>query len=271
MIAAAAPSANATAVPDPDHLSFSALSTYRSCPLRYWFKYVAGLPEESVSASLVFGGAIHAAVERHYEAVLLGENLPFDELLAAYRTEWDERDTGSIRFGVGEDRTSLDDLAHRMLTAFLASDAARPAGRILGIEEELRGALIPGVPDVLARLDLLVETDTALVVQDLKTARSRWSRAQAEDSAEQLLLYGAFVERMVPDKPVRLEFVVLTKTKQPVVERHVVRADPARTARLLAVVERVWRAIAAGHFYPSPSALNCPTCPFRAPCRAWRG
>ena len=44
-----------------DYISWSALSTFRTCPLRFYYRYVAGLPEESVSAALVFGGGVHAA------------------------------------------------------------------------------------------------------------------------------------------------------------------------------------------------------------------
>jgi CRISPR/Cas system-associated exonuclease Cas4 (RecB family) len=33
----------------------------------------------------------------------------------------------------------------------------------------------------------------------------------------------------------------------------------------------VWRAIQAGQFFPSPSPLNCHSCPYREPCRAWSG
>ena len=44
-----------------DYLSFSAISTFQQCPLRYHFKYIQGLPETTVSASLILGGAVHAA------------------------------------------------------------------------------------------------------------------------------------------------------------------------------------------------------------------
>jgi len=47
-----------------DYVSWSALSTFRTCPLKYKFRYLDGLPEESVSAALVFGTGIHAAVEQ---------------------------------------------------------------------------------------------------------------------------------------------------------------------------------------------------------------
>ena len=59
-----------------DYISWSSISTFRSCPLKYWFRYVAGLPEESVSSALVFGTGIHAAIEDLYRAELAGEANP---------------------------------------------------------------------------------------------------------------------------------------------------------------------------------------------------
>jgi len=41
--------------------------------------------------------------------------------------------------------------------------------------------------------------------------------------------------------------------------------------RTLAGVERVWRAIEGGHFYPAPSTISCSGCGFRKACSAWCG
>jgi hypothetical protein len=59
-----------------DYVSWSALSTFRTCPLKYRFRYVDGLPEESVSSALVFGSGIHTAVEQHFQALLSGDPTP---------------------------------------------------------------------------------------------------------------------------------------------------------------------------------------------------
>jgi CRISPR/Cas system-associated exonuclease Cas4 (RecB family) len=120
-------------------------------------------------------------------------------------------------------------------------------------------------------VDLLVEDGDALVVSDLKTSRSRWSPQQAEDSAEQLLLYSQLAKRLQPGKSLRLEFLVLTKAKQPSVETHRVTLDPHRIARTKQVVRNVWQAIRSGTVYPSPSPMNCGSCPFQLPCREWAG
>ncbi len=157
-----------------DYVSWSALSTFRTCPLNYKFRYVDGLPEESVSSALVFGTGIHTAVEQHFQAQLAGDTKPdLDALLFAYRSEWLPHDPDAIQFGSKETRETLDDLAARMLTAFLVSDQARVSGRVLGVEEEIRGMLVEGVPDLYGRVDLLTEDSDTLMVTDIKTSRGK--------------------------------------------------------------------------------------------------
>jgi putative RecB family exonuclease len=253
-----------------DYVSWSAISTFRTCPLKYRFRYIDGLPDESVSSALVFGSGIHAAVEQFYQAQLSGDPKPdLDALLFAYRSAWLPHDPDAIQFGSSETRASLDALAARMLTAFLNSPAASVQGRVLGVEEEIRGVLVEGVPDLYGRVDLLTEDSDSLVVTDIKTSRGKWSAEQVEDSGEQLLLYSHLASEISPGKKIATRFLVLTKTKEPVVEEHVREVEPVAVKRTLAGVERVWRAIESGVFYPAPSTMNCSGCGYRAACRAW--
>ena len=273
LLAESHPNVVAETLTSRDYISFSAISAYRMCPLRYLLKYVEGLPEETVSASLVLGGAIHSAVEHHCNELMVGNPAPDqDTLLSVFWDAWRDRgEEAEIQFGKNEDVNSIAKTADRVLTAFRQSDLAQPQGRILGVEEPLRGELVPGVPDLLARIDLIVESEDAVTVTDLKTARSRWTANQAEDSGEQLLLYSELVRHLVPGKEIRLEFAVITKTAKPIAERLPVTFDSQRISRTKRVVERVWRAIEAGHFFPSPSPIACGSCPFRDPCRRWAG
>ena len=255
-----------------DYISWSALSTFRTCPLKYKFRYVDGLPEESVSSALVFGSGIHSAVEQHYQAILSGEEQPdVERLMFVYRSAWLPHEPDAIQFGSSETRGSLDALATRMLTAFLNSPAASVRGRVLGVEEEIRGMLVEGVPDLFGRVDLLTEDSDSLVVTDIKTSRGRWSQEQVEDSGEQLLLYSHLASEISPGKKIATRFLVLTKTKEPVIGEHVREVEPVAVKRTLAGVERVWRAIESGVFYPAPSVMSCSSCGYRAACRAWMG
>lgn len=268
----ASPSPPVSQKPPRDYLSYSAISLYQSCPLRYYFRYVAGLPERTVSANLVFGSAVHRAVEHHFNELLAGNEPPtVDALIGEYDRHWQEADPQTVQFGKDDDVESLGQLAQKMFGAFQASPLASPTGQIIGVEEELRGQVVRGCPDILGRIDLLVETAEELVVTDLKTSRSRWSRDQADDSAGQLLLYHELVRDFAPRKRVRLQFAVLTKTKEPVMDVHEVPVNQKRIDRTKRIVERVWKAIDSQAFYPAPSPMQCPSCSFREQCRAWTG
>ena len=162
-----------------DYLSWSAISTYRTCPLKFYFRYVAGLPETTVSASLVFGAAIHRGIEHHFRELLSGSPPPsLEDLLEHYQAEWKQRDAEKIRFTSSESRQSLNAAASRLFHEFQISSIARPVGTVLAVEEELRGKVISGLPDLLGKIDLVVETPRELVISDWKTSRARWSEYQ---------------------------------------------------------------------------------------------
>jgi CRISPR/Cas system-associated exonuclease Cas4 (RecB family) len=124
---------------------------------------------------------------------------------------------------------------------------------------------------LLARVDLIVDTGDELVVSDFKTARCSWNDLKVEDLAPQLLLYSELVKPLAVGRPIKLAFAVLTKTKVPELTVHDVPHDPQQVARTKKIVEQVWQAIQAGFYWPAPSPMNCGSCPFRQPCRAWTG
>ena len=97
------------------------------------------------------------------------------------------------------------------------------------------------------------------------------SKRRWKHKPEQLLLYSNLASEIAPGKKVLARFLVLTKTKEPVVEEHIREVEPTAVKRTLAGVERVWRAIESGVFYPAPSVMSCSSCGYRAACRAWMG
>jgi CRISPR/Cas system-associated exonuclease Cas4 (RecB family) len=235
--------------------------------------YVEKAPADFIPSSLIFGGAIHSALELYFRARLEGLELTNGALLSAYHDGWkrQQRDAGQgipVRFNKDQDDDSLHALADRIVNAFLASPLANPKGAILGVEEELRVQLDPDLPDLLARVDLVTRTDGALHVVDFKTSRSKWTQQKAEESAEQLLLYRAAVSGMSEHLgvPVNLHFAIITKAKKPVIQLIPVTADQDRLAGLKESVSQIWQAIQAGNFYPSPAPQNCATCPYRSRC-----
>ena len=252
------------------YLSQSAVRTFQTCPLRWHFRYSLGLPEPSVPSSLVFGSAIHAAIEHHYFELSARNPAPdLDDLLAVYWAAWNGRRVPDIRFLKGESPDTLAELARRMLAAFLSAPIARLEGRVLAIEEKLTGPVVLKAPDPLARLDLVVATADALAILDFKTSHSRWSLEQLDEHAPQLLLYAGLAQNLAPDLPVRLRFAVLTKTKEPALELLEVPVSEAAVERTRQALRQVWLAMQAAHVHPVPSPMQCVGCPFRDPCGAW--
>ena len=256
-----------------DYLSYSAVRTYQSCPLKYKFRYVDQLPEAVVSASLVFGSAVHAAVEHHLRCQLEGETAPgVPQLLQVYRDHVQTAQSQQpLKYPRGEDAAALEEQATRMLTAYLQSELARPAGQILGVEEQVRGELSSQLPEILGYTDLVFETEEALTVRDFKTAKAKWSQEQAIEQSDQLLLYGHLVRDLIPGKPIRLQFAILTKHKTPQTQVLDVQPSPQRLQRTRRIFESVWKAIQSHNYYPVPSPLNCSGCGYRKQCAAWRG
>ena len=256
-----------------NYLSVSAVKQFLRCPLSYRFKYIDRIPEDSVSSALAFGRGIHSALELWFTAQLEGQPEPsLEELLVDFWGEWKacEQET-AIRLSKNEDVTKIADMAKRMIATFIASDVAHPVGQVVGIEEELRASLLVDGPDVLGRLDLVIETPQQFIVIDFKTAKSKWSDAQRQDAELQAIVYKELVERMAGDKPVRVEFIVLTKTKTPSVTVKPATTTDTAIHRGKAMMSATWKAIQNGNFYPAPSITACPSCPFRKQCDAWQG
>lgn len=260
-----------------DYLSHSAVSTYQKCPLKFYFQYVADLEPEFVPSSLVFGSAIHSAIEHHFRKLFEGANPPDrEELVAEYDRAWAAKQNAPVRFGQGETAESLRDLAGRMLEVFWASSLSKldSSTELLAVEEEFRGPVIPGCPDILGRVDLILADAERLRIIDFKTSRSAWGDAKVQEALPQQLLYVELLRplaRSLGIDQIEMEWVVLTKTRNPRIDRQTASATPERVAHTRAIVRHVWRAIQAKHFYPCPSTMNCPGCPFQAACRVWEG
>ena len=100
-------------------------------------------------------------------------------------------------------------------------------------------------------------------MQDFKTSRSAWTEHQAEDQAEQLLLYADLARRLVPGKQLRLQFAVITKAKAPKVQLLEAAFDENRLDRTKRVFESVWSAIQSGIFYPVNTGRKVQRCSVR--------
>jgi len=263
----------AQAMTGRDYLSYSQVTTYQACPLQWWYSYVEKAPKEHVSAALLLGSGVHAAIEYHLQAVMAEDPVPsVDELMGVFQQSW-KTDAGvlPVQYTGEDDANGQGETARRMIQAYLESPHSKVQGELIGIEEQLRTTLAPDLPDLLAVIDKIEHREGELVLTDHKTARSMWSAGTALEHADQLILYAQAAEAIAGElnAKIKLEFCVITKAKMPKVETITVAYDSDKANRSKAVIRNVFKSMQLGVVYPSPSAMRCPTCSFRKNCDGW--
>ena len=137
----------------------------------------------------------------------------------------------------------------------------RHAAPSSGSRRNCAGCVIGGLPDLLARVDLIVDAGDSLIVTDFKSSRSHWDDDQVVNAADQLLLYSGLVRELADGRPLRLEFLVMTKTKVPSVTRHPVAYEPRQVERTKREVEHVWRRSRPDTSIPIPRRCSAPPAP----------
>ena len=238
------------------HLSYSRLSRFETCPLSYRLHYIEKKQAEP-GLPLRFGKTIHAVLERLIKEVVDDERtgpLSEERAIELYREAWGaERLTGMDVFAEG--------LA--ILRRFIAEQGVVDHRDVLAIEKEFR--LPVGPFEVLGFIDRVdwIDDETVEVI-DYKTNHQLFTREEV-DTSLQMSLYEVAVRRLWPwAKKVKLTFWML---------RHGVRQETTRTeeqlADALAYVETLGRQTETATAYPARLNTNCSYCDHRKQCPAY--
>ena len=238
------------------HLSYSRLSRFETCPLSYRLHYIEKKQAEP-GLPLRFGKTIHAVLERLIKEVVDDERtgpLSEERAIEHYREAWGaERLTGMDVFAEG--------LA--ILRRFIAEQGVVDHRDVLAIEKEFR--LPVGPFEVLGFIDRVdwIDDETVEVI-DYKTNHQLFTRDEV-DTSLQMSLYEVAVRRLWPwAKKVKLTFWML---------RHGVRQQTTRTeeqfADALAYVETLGRQTETATEYPARLNTNCSYCDHRKQCPAY--
>jgi hypothetical protein len=273
--ATAPPPVQGNSAPALDHLSWSGIKTYTTCPKKFHFHYIEKAPKEFVAAALTFGSAFHVALDGVHQALMEGAAIPaIDALLAKYDESWkaETEKAPEVVFAKTEDAGILRKTAQRMLDAYChyiaVSGIGENGAQIIGIEHAHRFRLLADVPPLEMRLDLMELVNGDLVVTDVKTARSKWNEQKTIEGLPQLVLYANGLVPLVKElgaKKIVPRFVVVSKGKTPVVQ--VLEPNPTQddVIRLKKHVADTWAAIQAGVFIQR-EGWHCNQCPYRKRC-----
>lgn len=238
------------------HLSYSRLSRFETCPLSYRLHYIEKKQAEP-GLPLRFGKTIHAVLERLIKEVVDDERtgpLSEERAIELYREAWG-----------AEQLTGMDVFAEGLaiLRRFIAEQGVVDHRDVLAVEKEFR--LPVGPFEVLGFIDRVDWLDDETVeVIDYKTNHQLFTRDEV-DTSLQMSLYEVAVRRLWPwAKKVKLTFWML---------RHGVRQVTTRTeeqlADALAYVETLGRQTETATEYPARLNTNCSYCDHRKQCPAY--
>jgi putative RecB family exonuclease len=239
-----------------EHLSFSRLTRFETCPLSYKLHYIDKRQPEP-GLPLRFGKLIHAVVERLVREAVDDERsgpLAEDRVLALYRDGW----TAEGLSGVDVFQEGLE-----ILQRFVRDQGVLEHRNVLAVEKEFR--LPVGPFTVLGFIDRVdcVDAETIEII-DYKTNRQLFTRDEV-DATLQMSLYELAARRLWPwVKKVKLTFWML---------RHGIRQGTGRTREQLeaatAYVETLGKQTETATQFPPRLNTNCSYCDHRSNCPAY--
>ena len=251
------------------HWSYSSISQYLACPLRYYFQRILCLPQPTVGSGLVLGSAVHAALAHYHHDLKLNRKPRRDAIRTTFVESWERRDGTTIAFKEGETRADLMAQGMALVELYLAEP---PPERIVAVEQEIISPVHDSTGEYLetplvAIADLIVDCGSGLLVREFKTSARAYGESEVSSSLQPTCYVNAVQE--VFGEPTTVEYTVLIKTKTPRIQKLPVERQEADLGRLGDIVKNIEKGVQAGIFYPVESAMNCSTCPYRGPCREW--
>ena len=262
------------------HVSYSQISTYLTCPLRYLFHYFQGRSPEHVGASLLLGSAVHSSLAHYYENLRDKGAAPSgDDVLDHFR-ETLKQQLGQVQTPIlykaeAPDAETLLAQGEGLLRAFLA-DPSFQGMEVIAVELPLQATLTSadGAGHEIALIgavDLLLRDQLGrLLAVDHKTAK----QALTQEAIDRDLQFSAYALLLAENgyleegQSLHCAFNVLRKLKAPKVERHITLRTETDRRRFARIADSVLAAIEAQAFVPC-TGWQCADCPYQKACADW--
>lgn len=253
-----------------DHLSYSSIQTFLTCPEHWRRKYIAGEPV-AVGPPLLFGKTFHKVVSEFVS--LPRAERSADLLLQVWDAQWRGALVGegdSVIWG-DDEPAAQESLGRAMLaapevTALLTS--LEPLVEPWGPAVEKPIVLdVPDVPVPIVGFVDLVTQDGAPA--EWKTSAALWPANRAALETQPLFYLAALAQEGLASPGGMFRHFVVTKTKTPRLQVMETRRTQAEQEWLFGMIRAVWRSIESEQFYPNPAAWFCNErqCHFWSTCR----
>ena len=278
-----------------NHISYSQLSMFRSCPHKWALQYKDGHKTFSPSIHTVFGTAFHETLQ-HYLDVMYEksgaaadreniEELLEEKLREEYANQY--KKNNSQHFSNGEEIREFYDDGVEILKFIKKKRSvyfSKKGWYLVGCEIPIsiipnntyKNVIYQGYLDVV----LYHEPTNTFKIIDIKTSTRGWNTKtkKDEDKHFQLILYKKFFSEQfgIPEKDIDIEFLITRRKvyldgEYP--QKRIQEFKPASGRNKLAKATRVLNEFITTVFdkngykekdyHPQPSKWNCTFCPFK--------
>ncbi len=250
------------------HLSYSSIAAYVSCPHAWRLKYMEKVPTLPTPA-LVFGSAFHAAAEKYIAA----DEKPDPGAIwpEAWRAATEQEIAWNGELPEQLSNQGLQMLSHADVRAALDTLAPMVDENGMPVIEKRVELRIPGVPiPVIGFVDIILARGSPA---DLKTSARSWTQGKADLEMQPACYLAALNQTGYRQNPeMAFTYIVFVKTKTPQVQVLKTHRAGANLFWLFWMIRQVWHGIESGSFPPNPGSWLCApgTCSYWGICRGRR-
>jgi DNA helicase-2/ATP-dependent DNA helicase PcrA len=227
------------------HLSVNQVADYLRSPKEFWYFDVLNLPKGPFH-SLIYGSAIHGAIEQYYTARLHNQKISLSDVIASFESTW--RSEGFVSVEHEQDRLQR---GKAVLTQFYKANQKLndlPAW----VEKPFTLRLEEVKLIIRGRYDAVFDRDGSIEIQDFKTgdiADASAAQKRLKDSV-QMGIYALAWERIHGSLP---DMVSLNFLENNIVAKQA----PTDTVKVMKQLKKVREGILAGEFSsPGQSRIN---------------
>ncbi len=241
---------------EPDFVSYTQISSYKTCPLQYKYSYVLKIPG-SPSHALSFGNTIHSTLKEFHTILAGGKEVSLVDLLELYNRFWDP-----LGYISEEHKKERYESGIGILTRYYEKamkEKAKPKALEQSFNIKIDGMRMYGRID---RIDPLPEGGVEII--DYKTGNPKDQKEVDKD--DQVAVYAIAAKEALKLEPKKLSLyfietdqkITTTRTEEQLIEKKQEIAQEINKIR-------------SGDFHASPG-MHCNFCDYRYICpHAYKG
>lgn len=245
------------------HWSYSAISTFLICPMRYYFRYIERAEVERTSVSLPFGRAFHAVLsERARKGADFTVEDAKEDFAVYFRGETEVSE--NLSYKQDEDYWFWEQRGYDMLDVAFAdwTDDYSVKSVAEAFSVEVPGLSVP----LIGEFDLVTVDGGDETICDWKTSSSKWPNGKAGLDLQATTF--CFVFYRLHGRLPLFRFDVFTKAKTPAHHQFYTLRSHDDFDRFVFLAGKIEKAVNAGIFLPIESCMNCTECAYGSRCKA---